>query len=173
MSPRRWLIALAALAAPLILTGCGWEPLYADSATEPAAAALRAIKVNPIPERPGQALEMGLRTAFNPTGEAVKQRYVLAVSLERSLYSTGIQSQGLGTRGELHITAKYQLTDLATNKVVQTGFVHSSDPFDIQANGYSTVVAQDDATRRDIEEIRREIIARITLYMQGKDPAAS
>jgi LPS-assembly lipoprotein len=166
-------MALAALAAPIILGGCGWEPLYAGGETQPAVAGLRAIKVNPIPERPGQQLEMALRTAFNPGGESVKQRYVLSVSLEKSLYSTGIQSQGLGTRGEVHITARYQLTDIDTKKVVQTGFVHSSDAFDIQANGYATVVAQDDATVRDIEEIRREIIARMTLYMQGKEPAAS
>jgi hypothetical protein len=89
------------------------------------------------------------------------------------LYSTGIQSQGLGTRGEVHITAKYTLTDTTTNKVVQTGFVHSSDPFDIQANGYSTVVAENDAITRDIEEIRREIITRMTLFMQGMDPKTS
>jgi LPS-assembly lipoprotein len=173
MSPRRSLLALAALAAPVILDGCGWEPLYAGGGTPPAVAGLRSIKVNPIPERPGQQLEMGLRTAFNAGGEPVKQRYVLSVSLEKSLYSTGIQSQGLGTRGEVHITARYQLTDIDTKKVVQTGFVHSSDAFDIQANGYATVVAQDDATVRDIEEIRREIITRMTLYMQGKEPAAS
>jgi LPS-assembly lipoprotein len=173
MSPGRRLLALAALATPIISAGCGWEPLYADRETQPASAALRAIKVNPIPERPGQVLEMGLRTAFNPGGEPVKQRYMLNVSLERALYSTGIQSQGLGTRGEVHITARYQLIDIETKKALQTGFIHSSDAFDIQANGYSTVVAQDDATRRDIEEIRREIITRMTLYLQGKDPAAS
>ena len=173
MSPRRRLLALAALAAPFILGGCGWEPLYANHETEPASAALRAIKVSPIPERPGQVLEMGLRTAFNPTGEPAKQRYMLNVSLEKALYSTGIQSQGLGTRGEVHITARYQLIDIETKKALQTGFVHSSDAFDIQANGYSTVVAQDDAARRDIDEIRREIIARMTMFMQGKDPAAS
>jgi LPS-assembly lipoprotein len=166
-------MALAALAAPVFLGGCGWESLYADHETASGTAALRAIKVSPIPERPGQRLEMGLRTAFNPGNEPVKQRYLLKVSLERALYSTGIQSQGLGTRGEVHITARYQLIDITTNKALQTGFVHSSDAFDIQANGYSTVVAQDDAMVRDIEEIRREIIARMTMYMQGKDPAAS
>lgn len=173
MSPRRRLIVLAALAAPLVLGGCGWEPLYADPQTTPAFAALRTIKVNPIPERAGQELEMGLRAAFNPTNEPAKQRYMLNVVLEKALYSTGIQSQGLGTRGEVHITARYQLLDIETKKPLQNGFVHSSDAFDIQANGYATVVAQNDAVLRDIVEIRREIVARLTLYMQGKDPASS
>jgi LPS-assembly lipoprotein len=164
----------AALGLAALLSGCGgWEPLYADRETKPATAALQAVKVNPIPERVGQQLETGLRRAFNPTGAPVKQRYALTVTLQEALYSTGIQSQGLGTRGEVHITANYTLNDITTNKVLQTGFVHSSDAFDIQANGYSTVVAQEDAARRDIDEIRREIITRLTLYMEGKDPAAS
>ncbi|HWB47835.1 MAG TPA: LPS assembly lipoprotein LptE [Stellaceae bacterium] len=169
----RLLAAATVLALAPWIAGCGWEPVYANREDRPATAALQAISVNPIPERTGQQLEMGLRNAFNPTGAPVKQRYRLTVSLETSLYSTGIQSQGLGTRGEVHITARYSLTDLATNKTVQTGFVHSSDAFDIQANGYSTVVAQDDAARRDIEEIRREIVARLTLFMEGKEPVAS
>src|SRR4029077_6396387 len=106
--PRRGGIALliAALAASPLLADCGWEPMYADHRTRARTPALAAIKVNPIPERAGQELEMGLRPSFNPTNEPVKQRYLLTVTLERALYSTGIQSQGLGTRGEVHITAK-------------------------------------------------------------------
>jgi LPS-assembly lipoprotein len=169
---RRRLLALSA-ALPLVLSACGWEPLYADREMSGGAAKLRAIKVNPIAERVGQQLEMGLRQSFNPSGEPAKQAYVLNVTLQQSLMNSGIQSQGLGTRGELHLIAQYQLIDLATHKVLQTGIVHSSDSFDIQANGYSTVVAQGDAARRDVEELRREIVTRMTLFMQGAAQAAS
>lgn len=169
---RRRLFTLSA-ALPLVLSGCGWEPLYANRDTTAGFAKLQAIKVNPIAERVGQQLEMGLRRSFNPNGEAAKQTYVLNVTLQQSLMNSGIQSQGLGTRGELHLAAGYQLIDIATKRVLQAGTVHSSDSFDIQANGYSTVVAQDDAARRDVEELRREIVARMILFMQGKEPAAS
>ena len=155
------------------LGGCGWEPLYADPQTPVAAAELRAIKVAPIPERAGQQLEMGLRESFNPDHQDAKQLYQLTVTLSRSLSTTGIQSQGLGTRGQVNMSASYQLLELATRRVLQSGFVHATDSFDIQANGYSTVVAQNDATKRDVEEVRREIVARLTIFLQGKDPAAS
>jgi LPS-assembly lipoprotein len=170
---RRQLLVLSA-ALPAILAGCGWEPLYADRETPEAAASLRAIKVMPITDRVGQQLEMALRSAFNPNGDPpTKQLYVLNVTLQRTLIDSGIQSQGLGTRGEVHLYARYTLTDIAGNKVLQNGFVHTSDTFDIQANGYSTVVAQNDAATRDVEEIRREIVARLTLLMQNKDKATS
>jgi LPS-assembly lipoprotein len=172
MIARRRLFALS-MALPMLVAGCGWEPLYGDRETQAAAASLRAIKVNPIPERVGQLLETGLRSSLNPAGDTTKPLYALMVTLQQSLYDSGIQSQGLGTRGEVHLTANYRLVELTTNKEVQTGFVHSSDTFDIQANGYSTVVAQNDAATRDVEEVRREIIARLTLYMQSKAPVAS
>ncbi len=167
---RRLLVLSAAL--PLVLSACGWEPLYADRETAGGFAKLQAIKVNPIAERVGQQLEIGLRQSFNPGGEPAKPSYVLNVTLQQSLQNSGIQSQGLGTRGDLQLVALYQLIDIATNRVLQTGTVHTSDSFDIQANGYSTVVAENDAARRDVEELRREIVARMTLFMQGKEAAS-
>jgi LPS-assembly lipoprotein len=171
MIARRRLLAFFVL--PATLGGCGWEPLYANHDSPVASADLRAIKVAPIPERVGQWLETGLRNSFNPDQVPTKPAYTLAVSLSTSLSNIGIQSQGLGTRGEVQITASYRLINNGNGSVVQTGSVHTSDSFDIQANGYSTVVAQDDARRRDVEEIRREIVARLTLYMQNKQPVAS
>ena len=170
---RRLLAQLLPLALPPLLAGCGWEPLYADPKTEQGSADLRAITVSPIPERIGQRLEMGLRNSFNPDNQPTKPLYKLAVTPTISLQSLGIQSQGLGTRGEVQLSASYVLSDLASGRVLQTGGVHAADSFDIQANGYSTVVAQEDARVRVVEEVRREIVNRLTIYMQNKGMAAS
>jgi LPS-assembly lipoprotein len=172
MTTRRWLL-IASLTLPALLAGCGWEPLYSNPQTVAGSADLRAIQVAPIPERVGQQLETALRDSLSPSGEQAKPAYRLVVTLSRSYQSLGIQSQGLGTRGEVQLFASYQLIEIATNKVLQTGSIHATDSFDIQANGYSTVVAQTDASVRDVEEIRREIIARLTMFMQNKKQAAS
>ncbi|HTW51442.1 MAG TPA: hypothetical protein VME45_06060 [Stellaceae bacterium] len=175
MIARRQLLAQLlplSLALPT-LAGCGWEPLYADPHTGSANADLRAINVLPIPERPGQMLEDGLRQSFNPDGISTTTRYNLSVTLSTVLQDMGIQSQGLGTRGEVQGICTYRLIDVATKKVLQTSSIHASDSFDIQANGYSTVVAQNDARVRVVEEIRREMVARLTMFMQNKEPAPS
>lgn len=171
---RRLLAQLFPLSLALpALAGCGWEPLYADPETGKSSADLRAIDVLPIPERAGQMLETGLRQSFNPDNIPTKARYNLKVSLGTTTQDLGIQSQGLGTRGELQLSAGYQLTEIGTNKMLQNGSIHASDSFDIQANGYSTVVAQNDAMVRVVEEARREIVARLTIFMQHKGPAPS
>jgi LPS-assembly lipoprotein len=163
------------LSLPMLLTGCGgWEPLYASRFTEPADSALQAIKVAPIPERVGQNLEFGLRNSFNPNNAPGPQLYTLSVTIGTSVQDLGIQSQGIGTRGEVQLIATYRLIENKTGKVLQTGTVHSNDSFDIQANGYSTVVAQNDAYARCVEQTRREIVSRLTLFLQDlKATAAS
>jgi LPS-assembly lipoprotein len=167
MTTRRQFLVLG-LGLPALLAGCGWEPLYANHDTEAADADLQAIKILPIRERIGQRLETGLRNSFNPSDQSGPQLYALGVALSTSLGDSGIQSQGLGTRGEVGVSATYRLTDLKTNALLQTNTIHTIESFDIQANGYSTVVAQDDALTRSIEEIRREIVARLTLFLQHR-----
>jgi LPS-assembly lipoprotein len=171
---RRFLSLLLPLmpAASVVLSGCGWEPLYANGETAAGSADLRAVQVPRIPERVGQMLETALRNSFNPTGEPTKPKYSLIVTLSTALTSLGIQSQGLGTRGEVIVNASYRLVEVGTNKPLQSGSIHTSDSFDIQANGYSTMVAEDDAKTRCVEELRREIVIRLTTFMQNKQSAS-
>ena len=136
-----------------MLGGCGgWEPLYANREAEPANAALRAIKVAPIPERVGQRLEFGLAQFVQPDNVPSPQLYTLNVTAGTSLQNLGIQSQGIGTRGEVQLVATYRLVENKTGAVLQTVTIHANDSFDIQANEYSTVVAQDDADTRCVED---------------------
>ncbi|HEY1794565.1 MAG TPA: LPS assembly lipoprotein LptE [Stellaceae bacterium] len=162
---------LLALTAPGLASGCGWTPMYADRATMPAAADLRSIKVAPITERIGQRLEMALRSSLNPTGIPTVPRYELKTTLAVSTSDLGIQSQGLATRGQLDVVATYVLSEIAPKKPLLTNTIHVSDSFDILANGYSTVVTADDARTRTVEELRGEIVARLTMFMQRQEAA--
>jgi LPS-assembly lipoprotein len=173
MAVTRSLLILC-LVLPVLLAGCGgWEPLYATHDTGPTDEALRAIKVGPIPERVGQRLEFGLRDAFNPDNVPAPQLYTLNVTVGTSVQDLGIQSQGIGTRGEVALSATYRLLENKTGKLLQSGTIHTNDSFDIQANGYSTVVAQTDAYTRCAEEARRQIVARLNLFFHDLKATAS
>ena len=163
----RVLIALAAAAAQM-LSGCGWAPLYADIESGPESEELRAIKVEPISERIGQRLEIALRNSLNPTGEPTPTRYRLSTTLAVTLGNLGIQSQGLGTLGQIDATATYRLIDLQTGGILLTNTVHVANSFDLNPNQYSTVVGEDDAGVRSVAELDQEIVARLTLFMQRR-----
>jgi LPS-assembly lipoprotein len=162
-----------AIGAPFALSGCGWEPLYADAQTGPADAELRAIQVETIPERIGQRLALGLRQALNPEGIQTRKRYSLRTILSVARADTGIQSQGLGTRGRLDVSATFTLSDLQTNTLLLNNTTHVADSFDITSSGYASVVAEDDARNRAVEELKRDMVTKLTLFLQRRTSGAA
>jgi LPS-assembly lipoprotein len=167
MTKSRMLISLTTAAAQL-LSACGWTPLYADIKTEAASQELRAIKVDPIPERIGQRLEIALRNSLNPTGDPTPTRYRLNTVLAVTLSNLGIQSQGLATLGQLDATATIRLIDLQTGGILLTNTVHVANSFDLNPNQYSTIVGEDDAGVRSVAELDQEIVARLTIFLQRR-----
>lgn len=167
MPSRRGILGLALL-APLAAAGCGWEPLYADRETGTADADLRATKVDPILDRIGQRLELGLRRAFNPTGEPVPVRYVLHTILTVARQDLGVQSQGLGTLGRVDLSATFILGDAKTGAQLLSSTIHTADSFDIVANEYAAVVAEEDARNRALDELRRDMVDKLTLFFQRR-----
>ena len=154
------------------LSGCGgWVPLYADRVTEPADEGLRAIGVTPMPERIGQKLALALRESLNPTGIPTPQRYVLKTTLQTVRSDLGVQSFGLGTRGKLDVYATYTLSDSRSNTQLMAANSHVAESFDILANEYASIVAESDAGTRAVEELRRDIIHQLTVFMQRRAAA--
>jgi LPS-assembly lipoprotein len=163
---------LACLAgSPILLAACGWRPLYADPETGPAAADLRAIRVEPIAERIGQRLEMALRESLNPTGDSTPTHYSLRTTLAVYRQDLGLQSQGLSTRSKLDVYATIVLRNIATGEQLLNRTIHAANAFDIVANEYATVVAEDDARSRTVDELDREIVTELTLFLQRRAAA--
>jgi LPS-assembly lipoprotein len=171
MAARFPLLALV-LSTALALAGCGWAPLYADRETGPADAELRAIKVSPIPERIGQRLAMALRESFDPDGAPSPQRYRLDSLLTTARSDLGIQETGLGSRGKIDATVTFWLRDIKTGAQLIVNTVHTAESFDIVANNYASVVAEEDARIRAVEELRRDIVDRLTLFFQQRAAAS-
>jgi len=154
------------------LMGCGgWVPLYADVETGPADENLRAITVAPIPERIGQKLALALREALNPTGLPTPQRYVLRMTLQTVRSDLGVQSFGLGTRGKLDVHANYALVEVKPNTQLLAATSHVAESFDIVANEYASIVAEGDAATRAVEELRRDIVSQLTVFLQRRAAA--
>jgi hypothetical protein len=160
-------LALAATLA-LPLAGCGWERLYADPQSSPAATELRAIRVTPIVDRIGQLLEIALRDSLNPTGIPTHYRYTLRTALVYSLSSLGIQSQGTATLGQIDVHTTSTLSDNSTGQNLLTITLHEQNSFELNPNQYSTVVAEQDAGARSVAELNQEIVRRLDIFMQHR-----
>jgi hypothetical protein len=154
------------------LTGCGgWVALYADPVSAPTDASLRAITVAPISERIGQNLAWALRESLNPTGIPTPPRYVLRTTLRTVRSDLGVQSFGLGTRGKLDVYATYTLADARTGAQLLGATSHVAESFDILANEYAAIVAEQDAGTRAVEELRRDIVSQLTIFLRHRAAA--
>jgi LPS-assembly lipoprotein len=176
MTARRVFLG-SALALVLAPGGCGWAPLYADIETGPADEDLRAIRVSPIPERIGQRLALALRNSLNPEGLPTPARYQLATTLQTVRSDLGVQTTGIGTRGKLDVNATCSLSDIRSGTPLFTYESHVAESFDIVANQYASLVAEDDARTRAVEELRRDMLTRLSLFLQrrvaeGRPPGA-
>jgi LPS-assembly lipoprotein len=174
---RRRIVLGGASILLLALAGCGWVPLYADLESGPAGDELRAIRVSPIPERIGQRLALALRNTLNPEGIATPSRYQLATTLQTVRSDLGVQTTGIGTRGKLDVNATYSLNEIRTGAQLFQNSSHVAESFDIVANEYASLVAEDDARTRAVEELRRDMLTRVALFLQrrvaeGRPPGA-
>lgn len=152
----------------LALGACGWTPLYADRETGPADDELRAVKVSPIAERIGQRLGLALRDSLNPDGVPTPQKYVLATTLQTVRSDLGVQSTGIGTRGKIDVYATYALIDSKSNARLLQNSTHVAESFDIVANEYASVVAEEDARNRAVEQLRRNMLLQLALFLQHR-----
>jgi LPS-assembly lipoprotein len=159
---RRGLLALLLLP----LGGCGFRPLYASLAEDGGNEALAAIRVERIPERPGQLLAEALRERFNPTAATVPTRYVLSVLLNYGRGDSGIQRDASSTRGSVVMSATFRLFDAKTSQLLYTGSSRATSEFNILNDAYSATVAELDARERGVRDLTQDIGLQLAMFLQ-------
>jgi hypothetical protein len=101
-------------------------------------------------------------------GRRILQRYILTTILQTSRSDLGVQSTGVGTRGKLDATATFRLNEPRSSVQLLTDTSHVVETFDIVANEYASLVAEGDARDRAVEELRRDMVTRVTLFLQRR-----
>jgi LPS-assembly lipoprotein len=147
----------------LLLAACGFRPLYDDGEAGQVASAMRGITVAPIPDRTGQLVRDGLERHFTARGTA---SYQLVVTLEESIEGFGIRQDESVTRERVSLVARYSLIDLATEKPVLEDLARSDVGVDKVSSEYATIVAERAASRRNADQLVRQITNRLAQHFK-------
>jgi LPS-assembly lipoprotein len=161
---RRALLALALLP----VAGCGFHPMYSETAQERVYPELASIVVLPIKDRYGQQLELALREAFNPEGLRVRPRYQLRVQATFALTDLGIQRDASATRARIDAAASFALNDTKTGKMIYSSYTQSTSAYNILQDGYAAEVAAEDAQTRTVKDLTQEIRTRLVLFLRDR-----
>jgi LPS-assembly lipoprotein len=157
---------VALLVALVLLTACGFRPLYGegDGRGERIRAELAAIEVSRLEERLGQILRGALIDELDPTGEGEPARYDLIVGLTRTSNALAIQLDATITRYDMVLRAPYALRRRADGAVLHRGTVRRVASYNVRREPYATLVAEQDAERRAAREVAREIASLLALH---------
>lgn len=157
--------AFALLAVALLLSACGFRPLYGERANSASAVQhMAAIEIAPIPERVGQELQNQLRVRLNPRGAPANTRYRLLTRLREVRTDLAIRDDASATLANLQLIANYTLHDAATNNVLYSGQSRFTASYNLVRSQFATLVAEDDARSRAVEAISDDMRVRLGIY---------
>lgn len=161
---RRLLTGLVWLASLLPLAGCNLRPLYGGLGGEAVSAELAAVEISTDQNETAQYLRNRLEDDLNPDGLRVEPGYELLVELERSSSALAIQLDSTITRYDLYVLASFSLRPLGQAQPILTSAVRRVASYDVERQPYATLVAQQNAERRALVEVSREIRMRLALF---------
>ncbi|MBR0672635.1 LPS assembly lipoprotein LptE [Neoroseomonas soli] len=165
-SPRRAVLGL------LLLSGCGFRPLYGPRPEAEPASGLETIRVGLITERNGQLLrrhlEDRLRSGAAPT------RYDLRVGLAYGVELQGFARDGTPSRVRVTATASWFLYDAsAPPRLVANGMERAFDAYNVPENQFFAAETSREATeRRLVEQLAEDVTRRLAIRFAGGPPRA-
>lgn len=178
------------LISALVVTtasACGFRPLYGTMGSNPGAQVMfSSIYVPPIElETAGYELRNDLADLMQAKVRPdAGTRYELQVTLTDRRQPIAIQNVEVPlnpqttcstagvkclkevdiTRYNYTLTAKYQLVDRKTQKVLTNGTESSLSAYDVMASPYATLVAQQDVQARTAQDIAEHLRIRLGIY---------
>jgi len=165
---------VAAAAALLVLSGCGYRPVYGEHsavASDGARTQLANVKVLGIADRRGQLLRNYLIDRINPRGEPAAPRYVLSVTSTESTRVNDSRPDGTATRADVIVSARYTLRDSTSDLIVFTDRSEAIATYNLLTARFASVVSEDEARRRAVEQIADQISLQVAMFLNRRHAA--
>jgi LPS-assembly lipoprotein len=167
---RHCICASLAAIAGVILSGCGFHPLYGTTSATGIAGMLTEVYVEPIPDRVGYQLRNDLLDLFNGTGRADNAAYRLKLSLNEEEQAVALQTNTNITRYNYTLRAHYELIPKGSTEAATKGELTTLTAYNVAAAPYlyATVTAERDAKDRAASDLAERIRIAIAVYLRGR-----
>lgn len=157
---------LLAFAFALVLSACGFRPLYGTLGANPGAQRIFAsIYVAPIElERVGYELRNSLIDDLEASGEPQGAIYQLNVKLTEKKEGIAVNTTGSITRYNYTLLAHYELIDEKSAAVLISGDDSSLAAYNVVTSPYATLVAEQYAQQRAAEDIAQRVQLDLAVF---------
>jgi LPS-assembly lipoprotein len=151
----------ALVAAGFGLSGCGFQPLYAQPGV---ASSLAAVDVVTPEGRTGFLLRQHLDDALARNRDAAPA-YRMNLVVREIRYPRGVRIDNVATRYEYVMTAAYVLSRLPSGDVARRGAVRVELTYDSADQPYEAIAAQQAAQDRAAQEAARRIQLELAAWL--------
>lgn len=162
------------LCAVLLLTGCGFSPLYGtrhDTGAAAVGSGFDAIFIANIPDRQGQYLRNALIDRLYAHGRPAAPRYTLTIApVNQKKRDLDITKSASATRAQLRLDTTMTLSDNVDGKVLLKRDLLAITSYNILQSQFTTRVSQDDAQRSGLDDLARQIEQQLALYFSKGGP---
>lgn len=171
---RNLMIAKRAFAAMsvislLVLSGCGWKPLYGPTASgADLEEVMRTVEVATIPGRVGQQVRNELIFDTTGGGNAGVPEYRLDIAIRESVLNTLVSGTGDPRSQTYQLYTQFKLVRLSDNQVVMTGNSNARAAYDKVDSVFADIRARRDAENRAARTIADSIRARMASYLSAE-----
>lgn len=159
--------ALAILLAPLALSACGLQPMYAGGGSGAVAQGIATVEVPAIEGRTGWLVRNALMDRLGAAGETAP-RYRLDVRLDETLEGLGVVGDDAVSRERLNLRARYQLVDTATDTILLDASAGTDAGVDVVSSEYAVIAAEQTAEERLASALADRIVARVALTLRKR-----
>lgn len=152
---------LSCLALCLVLTACGFQPLYVSAYDQWSLS--YPLKIETIEDRHGQILRNYLLDRLVSRGTPCKPLYRLKITLTEQTIDIGVKKDETSSRKQVTVTAHMTLMD-KDYKVVYTRKTATINSYDILTTNY---YADDVATQYAVKESLRLLADKIRMLISA------
>ncbi len=149
----------------LVLSGCGFRPLYGtDSAGASAADELAQIQLTTPNNRIDYLVRSHLQKVLRTGQTATPAKFDLSVRLTEQTEQVAIEEDTSITRFKLRLFGSFELRDLSTGDILYSDTSRSITAYNVVESQFATRAALRDAEARAAQDLGDDIKLRLSLY---------
>ena len=156
----------------LILTSCGFRPMYKQTPYNDLSKYTSEIAISPVQGFDGQygvELRNSLLNKLTPMGKPENPNYTLEIKLSKpSISDYTIRTNGVASSRLVKMNANYKFKKKGNIKPVLEKQITASSPYNLLNNQFSTEMLKDNAIKLSIEDLSNQIYFAIITYFTEK-----
>jgi LPS-assembly lipoprotein len=149
----------------LLLSACGFHPMYGDHSDAATAANYSNIEIGNIPNRDGQYLRNQLIDRMYLDGRPADTVYALKIAPVKTITTNlGIRRDATATRAMVETDTTIQLVEKTSGKLLLQRDIRATGGYNLLDNQFATIVSRQSVDNHMLEEMAEDIVTELGLY---------